>query len=231
MSLPQQLKSYEFERRLIPSTDMDRLIHLKVICDHLGTPLLAPDEKQVPLDLNDFMGSPDPLEIEIGCGKGNFMQEYCEKFPNKPFLGIDQEGAIAFFAAQRMAKRKQLQNYRVIFGDAYYFFRDFLPENSVAAFHMYFPDPWPKKRHRKRRLLNKPFLEEIHRIATPDAKFYWGTDFQNYHEESMEIFNETPWLQIEIENAGPTEGIETNFEKKYRIEGRPIYRTQLKIVK
>ena len=233
MALPDHLPSYEFKRKLAPSRDIGKFYHLHMVKTPDGIPCLAPEGTPAftPIDTESFFDKSGPMEVEIGCGKGGFMVEYCEKHPDKPFLGIDQEASIAYLAAKRMAKREHLTHARVVYGDVFYFFRDFLPGNSVAAFHMYFPDPWPKKRHRKRRTLNLKFLEQIYRISINQALFYWATDDKNYHEESRELFNSRPWVQVFREQAEPTEGIRTNFEKKYRARGKEIYRAVLKVVK
>ena len=92
---------------------------------------------------------------------------------------------------------------------------------------MYFPDPWPKERHHKNRLLREEFLVEVARVLKPGKRlFYWGTDHKEYNEVALEVFDNFKSAKIlERNTALPTEGIMTNFEKKYRLEGRPIYRS------
>ena len=226
----------EFERILVPSKDIQKFYHLTVCTDERGKPNIIPSKTNpqdgaTPVSIEDFFDTQGPIEVEIGCGKGGFMVDYCEKYPEKPFIGIDQEASIAFLAAKRIAKRTHLPHARVLHGDAFYFLRDWFPENTVQIFHMYFPDPWPKKRHRKRRLLKKEYLEQVRRCAVPGALFRWGTDFQKYHEESWAVFTSLPWIEVVEAEANPTEGIMTGFEKKYREEGRPIYRSVFRILK
>ncbi len=229
-SLPANLPSYELKRRLIASSDVENLFHLQVVHKE-GLPELADSEfEKGKAKPSFFFPEAKELEIEIGCGKGNFSAEYGEKNPHKRILGIDHEASIAFYAANRILKKK-LSNVKIIYGDAFYLFRDFLPENSVSAFHMYFPDPWPKKRHHKRRLFKGDFLKEVRRVAKPGAHFYWGTDFKGYHEEALEIGSQFDWFQILEKEAAPTQGICTNFEKKYLKEGRPIYRSLFQVQK
>ena len=233
MTLPAHLTRYEFQRKLLPSQDVTHFYHLAVSREADGTPVLLPESESPyqPQKIEGLFGKPGPVEIEIGCGKGNFLVAYSEKHPQLAVLGIDAEPSIAHLAGKRVAKRTHLPHARVLCGDAFYFFRDFLPEDCVQAFHMYFPDPWPKKRHRTRRILTPQFLAAIHRVARPDSAFYWATDFAQYHEEAMDLFEATPWASIEIKEADPTAGIETNFEKKYKREGRPIYRSVIRIEK
>ena len=109
------------------------------------------------------------------------------------------------------------------------FFRDFLPDGCAKAVHVYFPDPWPKKRHHKHRIMQEAFLDQVRRISVPNALFFFGTDHEEYNLETQELFRRTPWLEMVDANAEPTEGIQTNFEIKYRKIGKPIYRCVLKV--
>jgi tRNA (guanine-N7-)-methyltransferase len=231
MSLPAGLESYEFLRELILSRDLHNYHHLRLIKDADNLPTLAPDgvpQKNL-LDLEAFFGKSGPIEIEVGCGKGTFMAAYCENHPELPFVALEWEAEFAFHAAERMSKRPHLQHARVILGDAVPFLRDFLPEKCAQAFHIYFPDPWPKKRHHKHRTMRPDFLELMRRVAIPGALFYFGTDHAEYNEAARELFAATPWLEMLDPDAEPTEGIQTNFEIKYRAEGRPIYRCVMRI--
>lgn len=219
-------------RELKPNPQISKFYHFYIKKDDKNKPILPPDSyKPQTVSLLDFIGKPAPIEVEIGCGKGSFLIPYADLSPQRPILGIDQVYSIAKLAADRIAKRPHLPFTRVLWGDAFYFLRDFLPSSSVCGFHMYFPDPWPKKRHRKRRLLNKDFLQVIYKAAAQGARFYWATDFKNYHEESVDLFRSQPWLSILEENAQPTSGITTNFEKKYLKEGREIFRLVMGINK
>jgi len=221
----------EFRRELRASQDLTKYWHLFLLKNDLGKPMPWPENKvesQV-LDLTDFFGKPGPIEVEIGCGKGGFLVDYTTLHPDLPFLAIENEASIAYHAASRIARRDHLPHARLVLGDAFYFLRDFLPQSCVQTFHMYFPDPWPKKRHHKFRLLKPAFLEVVRRAALPGALFHWGTDHAEYHEEASAFFAATPWLQMVDPDAPPTEGIQTNFEKKYRAQGKPIYRCVLRV--
>jgi tRNA (guanine-N7-)-methyltransferase len=237
MSLPSGLSAYEFQRLLSPSRDLSHYYHLRLLKDERGLPLLTPDgaAQASPVNVAEFFAlpkeTPVPIEIEVGCGKGTFMTAYCEKHPDLPFLALEKEAEIAYEAAGRIARRGQLGHVRVVLGDAFIFFRDFLPESCAQAFHIYFPDPWPKKRHHKHRIMREDFLEQVRRVATPEALFYFGTDHAEYHAETRELFSQTPWLEMLDPDAQPTEGIQTNFEIKYRRMGKPIYRCVLRVHK
>jgi tRNA (guanine-N7-)-methyltransferase len=226
MPLPSGLPSYDFKRELVPSRDLPNYHHLHVLKDAQGLPALARpgDPKPAPLNLREFFGSDASIEIEIGCGKGTFLVGYCEKHPELPFVALEWEAEFAFYAAERLSRRPDLRHARVVLGDAAPFMRDFLPERCAQAFHVYFPDPWPKKRHHKHRTMRPDFLELMRRVAIPGARFYFGTDHAEYNEAARELFAATPWLKMLDADAAPTEGIQTNFEIKYRAAGKPIYR-------
>ena len=220
-----------FKYQFKPSHDIDNYYHLGSVLDNNFKPVLSEENPYQPINLKDFFGSSQPIEIEIGCGKGNFMVEYCDMFPKQPFIAIDQEPAIAYFAAKRLSKRPHLKHTRVIHGDAFCLFKNYLSDNSVKAFHMYFLDPWPKKKHLKRRFVKPEYLQEIKRLAIPNAIIYWRTDHKSYHESASEIFNNESWITCINFNAEPLHNITTNFEKKYLKEGRPIYRQEFQVKK
>ncbi len=174
-----------------------------------------------------FPNHNDHIEIEVGSGKGGFLLEYAAKHPEIFTLGSEWDATWAYFAARRLVKKKVLDNSAMLRGDIYYFLRDCVSDNTIDAFHMYFPDPWPKERHHKNRLLRPDFLTEVARVLKPGKRlFYWGTDHAEYNEVALDIFDNFTGATVTQRNiAEPTEGIMTNFEKKYRKEGRPIYRS------
>ena len=231
MSFPSGLSSYEFQRALTPSRDLKHYYHLRLLKDDEGLPLLRQENipASTPIDIPEFFGAHGPIEIEVGCGKGTFMTSYCEKHPDTPFLALEKEAEIAYIAAGRVARRPQLKHVRLVLGDALIFFRDFLPDACAKAVHVYFPDPWPKKRHHKHRIMREPFLDQVRRISIPGAMFLFATDHEEYNQETRELFKRTPWLEMIDPNAEPTEGIQTNFEMKYRKIGKPIFRCVLRV--
>jgi tRNA (guanine-N7-)-methyltransferase len=167
------------------------------------------------------------IEIEVGSGKGGFLLEYAAKHPDIFTLGSEWDATWAYFAARRLQKKNVLDNSAMLRGDIFYFLRDCVADNTIDAFHMYFPDPWPKERHHKNRLLRPEFLTEVARVLKPGKRsFYWGTDHAEYNRVALDIFDHFTGAAVTQRNiAEPTDGIMTNFEKKYRKEGRPIYRS------
>ncbi len=199
-------------------------------------PIKTPDNLPHKLDFNWTDMFPDcngHVEVEIGSGKGNFMTDYAERHPDIFIMGSEWDYTWAAFAHERMKKRGVLGNAAMLRGDVFYFLRDAVKDNTVDAFHMYFPDPWPKERHHKNRLLRPDFLAEVARVLKPGKRtFYWGTDHKEYNEIALETFDAFPTCKVVVRNtAEPTEGIETGFERKYKKEGRPIYRSIIEFFK
>lgn len=226
-SLPEGLEHYEMLRELRPDPDLPTLWHHAVALDDNFVPRLAPSSPPPfdPIRTEDLLGTPGPIEIEIGCGKGRFLSEYASLHPERPILAIEWTRPIAWFAAEKIAKRPQLKHAKVLWGDAPFFLRDRMPAGSVSAFHIYFPDPWPKEKARKRRVLQAPLLSQMRRLAVPGCKLHWGTDYAEYAEYARELLGATDGFRLLVDDAPPTDGIMTSFERKYVAEGRPIYRS------
>lgn len=183
-----------------------------------------------PIDLEEFFGQPGPVEIEIGAGKGAFISQYATLHPERSLLGIEWTRPIAWFAADKLKRRPQLRHARLLWADANYFLRDRMPPACCNAFHVYFPDPWPKKTYRNRRIMQAPILAQMRRLALPGCRLHWGTDYQEYHESTTELLGGMDGFRLLEAEAEPTDGIMTSFEKKYRTEGRPIYRSVWEIL-
>jgi len=187
--------------------------------------LLPVDRWPPPWSLKQVFGNDRPVEIEIGFGKGGFLVESSQAYPACNFLGVESAGKMAHYTAQRLAKRG-IENVRILFADAHYVLARLVPEAGFSAVHVYFPDPWPKKRHRKRRLLTGEFLEKLEKALQPGGRLHFATDFQDYFEETRSLFSRFPafkpldprsWVESRPERCI------TNYEVKYRREGRPIY--------
>jgi len=167
-----------------------------------------------------------PVEIEIGCGKGRFLINSAVANPDINYIGIER--ALRYF---RMMKerviRRELANIRLLRDDAVYFVERFVPDEAVSAYHVYFPDPWPKKRHRKRRLFNSGFLDEVIRTLPMGGTLDFATDYVAYYEEIRALLDASDRLVrlAEIPERVRELGSDlTNFETKYAAEGRAIHR-------
>jgi len=186
---------------------------------------LPPDSprlaKAPAFDFFAVFGNHHPVAIEIGFGKGLFLQTQGQACPDANFLGIEIERKYVLLTATRLAKAG-LTNVKVACTDARWFLRERIAPESVAAIHVYFPDPWWKTRHRKRKLLDRDFVELCVRVLCAGGAFYLKTDVADYFAESIEMLNDVPGLRSEP--TGADENSATNFERKYRKEGRAIYR-------
>ncbi len=170
-----------------------------------------------------------PLEIEIGSGKGLFLVNAAGLCPEHNFIGIEVADKYAQHAAARLAKAKR-HNAVMISGDGLRLFDAMTPENSLEAVHVYFPDPWWKKRHRKRRVLNENFLLNVQRVLRPGGTMHFWTDVKEYFETSLELIAEV------VKFEGPFEIIErpaehdmdylTHFERRTRENEEPVYRVK-----
>ena len=228
----------EFYRDLKADPEQKGLWHYVFRTNGDRKPIKTADGKPHTLDFNwkdMFPSENGHIEVEIGSGKGNFMTDYAEKHPDYFIMGSEWDYTWAAFAVERMTKRGVIEqgNAAMLRGDVFYFLRDCVKSNTVDAFHMYFPDPWPKERHHKNRLLRPDFLTEVARCLKPGKRiFYWGTDHKEYNEIALETFDAFPTCKVIVRNtAEPTEGITTGFERKYKKEGRPIYRSVIEFEK
>lgn len=172
---------------------------------------------------------PRPLEIELGSGKGTFLAQEAPLRPQSLFLGIEWASQFYRYAADRMRRLNQT-NVRMLHADGTVFIRNFVADQSVSLFHWYFPDPWPKARHNKRRTFQEGFLRDLHRVLTPAddsgrGRIRVATDHADYWQWMQEHAAKVSDL-FEIEpfeppaSAGAGELVGTNFERKYRREGR-----------
>jgi tRNA (guanine-N7-)-methyltransferase len=168
----------------------------------------------------EFFGRRAPLEIEIGSGKARFLIEAARRNPAHDFLGIERALAYYRVCHERLA-RSGLDNGRVIRADARLFVTGAVAPESVHAFHVYFPDPWPKKRQRKRRLLDGVFLETIASRLEAGGLLRIVTDHPGYSDEFEPIVKSVRTLE-EIGWDSLPEPPPTHYEIKYREEGRPI---------
>lgn len=226
-SLPEGLPHYELRRVLRPVEDFPVLWEHAVEHDGNFVPLLAESSPPPydPIDLGALFGTSGPIEIEIGTGKGAFLSAYAELHPERPLLGVEWTRPIAWYAADKIRRRPHLRHARILWGDANFFLRDRMPASCCLAFHVYFPDPWPKKTYRHRRIMQPALLAQMRRLAIPGCRLHWGTDYEEYDSSTRELLGATDGFRLMDADAGPTDGIMTSFERKYRKEGRPIFRS------
>jgi tRNA (guanine-N7-)-methyltransferase len=184
---------------------------------------------QPPVDWKAIFGNDHPIELEVGSGKGLFLANAAAREPEHNFFGIELSRKYARKTAERVAKTG-LSNVRVLMGDARLFLNRFVPPRSLRAVHIYFPDPWWKTRHKKRRVFTGLFVEDVERALEPAGVFWMATDVVDYYQVMRTLlaghraFQEEPM-------AEPAHNLDylTNFERKYRLEGRPIFRAHYRL--
>ena len=138
------------------------------------------------LDLDAVFGRRAPRVMEIGFGNGEALVSLAESHPERDYLGVDvyEPGIGRLLAA---IERKALTNVRVLRGDAMDILRDNIPPGSLDAILLWFPDPWPKKRHHKRRLVQPEFVKVVASRLVPGGLFHLATDWENYAEHMLEV--------------------------------------------
>jgi tRNA (guanine-N7-)-methyltransferase len=180
-----------------------------------------------PLNWGELYGNDHPVELEIGMGKGTFLTEQARARPEVNFFGIEWARWFWRSASDRL-RRNNCLNARTVRAEASFFLTEFVPAESLSVLHIYFPDPWPKARHHKRRLVQPKFMPVVLRALRPGGRIQVVTDHQGYWEENIEpTIRGTAGLTVVDYNrpgsAAEGEFVGTNFERKYRREGRPFY--------
>ncbi|MEL7087713.1 MAG: tRNA (guanosine(46)-N7)-methyltransferase TrmB [Planctomycetota bacterium] len=172
----------------------------------------------------EFAARDRPMDLEIGSGRGTFLAQQAVLEPGVDFLGIEWAKQFWRHAADR-ARRRELANVRLLWADATVFVRNYVGDQTLRHVHIYFPDPWPKKRHHKRRSVQAPFLRELHRVLHVGGEIRLATDHAEYfawmqeHAAQVEdLFERRPFAPPA--SAGEGELVGTNFERKYIAEGR-----------
>jgi tRNA (guanine-N7-)-methyltransferase len=172
-----------------------------------------------------------PLEVEVGSGKGLFLATACQTTAQHNFLGIEIARRYAQYAAARLA-RQQSPNGLVVCGDALLLFREWFPTESLQAVHVYFPDPWWKKRHKKRRVMNEAFLRDVERTLRPGGALHFWTDVQEYFQTTLALVAATTSLigPLPVPERPPQHDLDyrTHFERRTRQSHLPVYRAEFR---
>lgn len=176
-----------------------------------------------------LFGNDNPIRIEIGCGKGDFIVGTAAKEPDVNFLAVEKVSDVLMLAAEKV-KKSELPNVRVCCVDAKEL-AEIFPEGSIDRIYLNFSDPWPKSRHEKRRLTYRTFLEIYKRILKPDGAVYFKTDNRGLFDFSLEEFKEFGMrlekLTFDLHNSEYMEGnVMTEYERRFSGMGVSINRVE-----
>ncbi len=181
-----------------------------------------------PLQLDDLFPKPQPLEVELGCGDASFLVEYARRNPQTNFIGVERLlGRIQ--KLDRKGRRSGLTNLRGIRIESTYLLKYLLPSHSATALHVYFPDPWPKKKHRRHRLINEAFPELARSALVPGGTVYLRTDDVDYFAQMTEVFGASQDFQ-KVETPGELAEVVTDFEREFNAQGIPTLRAAYKVL-
>ena len=167
----------------------------------------------------------DSFELEIGSGKGEFLVQMSKKFPERFFLGVEKNVTCAGISMKKLVEN-EVNNAKLVYRDGQEIVR-LIKDNAVDTIFLNFSDPWPKKRHYKRRLTSVSFLKEYKRILKDDGRLIFKTDNVDLFEYSLEMFKEANFNYIKVDND--YDGLDafdsqTEYEQFFRNEGTPIHR-------
>jgi tRNA (guanine-N7-)-methyltransferase len=193
----------------------------------LGPFLLDLPDPPSPFSWQSLFENDQPVEIEVGFGKGLFLLTAAQARPGTNFVGVEIARKYQLFTAARLAKRG-IRNVRLAKRDAREFLEQYVASGSVRAIHVYFPDPWWKKRHLKRRVFVSEFAAECERVLLPGGTLHAATDVPEYFEVIARLLENlpgmTPIATPQVQDAAHDLDYLTNFERKFRKEGRAVYR-------
>jgi len=173
--------------------------------------------------VEDIFGNSNPLEVDLGCGDGKFLLEMAQKYPERNFLGVERLlGRVRKVC--RKAEKLSLTNLKVLRLDSKYTVEWLLAPSSVSRLHLLCPDPWPKDRHHKRRLVQVSFFEALQRVLEKGGEFCFKTDHPEYFEWAKEValeFGKFPELEWNDDSFFYPK---TDFQLLWESQGKPIHR-------
>lgn len=184
------------------------------------------------MDFSELFGNCNPVHLEIGSGKGTFLVNQAKEYPDINYLGIEWANKFYLYAVDRIG-RWGLTNVRLLRDDAAVFISEKIPGCSVACCHIYFPDPWHKRKHNNRRFVSYNNLLQLHRILSNGGIINIATDHKDYYTWMLKEFDKTGSLFVETDYIVPVgaandELTGTNFERKYLKQGRQTYTLAMK---
>ena len=174
------------------------------------------------IDVAKLFPREQPLEVELGSGDGSFLVEYAHRHPEHNFIGVERLlGRIRKMG--RKGRRAGVANLRGVRIESSYFLEYLLPQHAAVALHIYFPDPWPKRKHRRHRLVNERFPALAHQALAPGGTVYLRTDDGSYFEQMTGVFAPSSLFRA-VEAPRELTELLTDFEKDFQARGIPTLR-------
>jgi tRNA (guanine-N7-)-methyltransferase len=189
------------------------------------------EAKYDPVIFSELFGNLNPVELEIGCGKGKFLVARSIANPGTNFLGIDRVSKFMNIGKTR-AEKRTLPNIRFLRAEAKAFLTEAIAPESVSIFHIYFSDPWPKRRHQTRRVFTDEFLRLLHARLIPGGLVEIATDDKNYFDAMKKTIAATAQLWENVRETVNERILDamnkTSYEIKWAAEGRSLYYAELR---
>jgi tRNA (guanine-N7-)-methyltransferase len=186
---------------------------------------IAPEGLRGGISWRAVFGNDHPVALEIGCGTGHFIIERASQHPGTNFLAIDIYNKGCWKTCKKI-DAEGLGNVRVMRTEAWYLLETGFPAESLAGVYINCPDPWPKKRHRKRRLVNRQFLQAVLARLVPDGDFYFSTDVADYATDVAELLTIIPGFKNRLDQqiVHHLPGYPTSkYMQRFQEMGQPIY--------
>lgn len=184
-----------------------------------GYLILADLEK--PFSFEQLFGNSHPVELEIGAGRGDFLKNYCEEHPDINLVAVERKLNYLKRGITK-ANLKGLTNVRFLNLEVRHFLEDYVPAQSLQAVHIYHPDPWPKKRHLKRRLIQPDFIKLLAEKIVRDGGLHLRTDHANYFEQMLEVMDQQSFFR-QVPVPANLSRHKTGFEMRFTEQGLPIH--------
>lgn len=182
-----------------------------------------PTQESPPLDWAALFGNPHPVDVEIGCGNARFLMAIARQLPARNFLGVERSGKYYRKAVAHLT-RADLPNARLLRADGLDLLDRWVAPGSLQRIHLYFPDPWPKKRHHKRRIFRPALLALAARALLPGAEFRLATDHAEYgavirtlFAQQRALFEPLPWATDDRDR------LPTSYSERWRRAGRRLW--------
>jgi tRNA (guanine-N7-)-methyltransferase len=179
------------------------------------------------IDLARLFPRNQPLEVELGSGDSSFLAEYAQRHPERNFIGVERLlGRLR--KLDRKGRRAGLTNLRGVRIESSYFLEYLLPPHSIVALHIYFPDPWPKRKQRRHRLINERFPALASQALAAGGQVYLRTDDQDYFEQMVGVFAASPLFRP-VETPADLCALLTDFEKDFLARGIKTLRAAYRV--